>query len=106
MSDLAQMLKNMLDDPNTSQKLQSLLGQGSVATPAQALPEGLDPAMLLKITSAVKQMNSKEADNRTRLLCDLKPYISPARARRVDEAVNILKMLWVIDIFKDEGDKN
>lgn len=95
MNELADMLKNILDDPTTTQKLQSLLGQSP-----QQQADGIEPELMLKVTSAIKKMNSGDGDNRTRLLKDLKPYMSPARARRVDEAVDILKMLWLVDAFK------
>ncbi len=98
MNEFADMLKNILDDPSTTQKLQSLLGQSPQQPEASA--DGIDPALMLKVTSAIKKMNSGEGDKRTRLLKDLKPYMSPARARRVDEAVDILKMLWLVDAFK------
>lgn len=65
------------------------------------LPEGIDPAMMMKLTRAMAAMNSKQTDSRTRLLYDLKPYISGGRARRVDEAAQMLKMISVLDIFRD-----
>ncbi len=100
MADLADMIKNMLDDPGTVDKLKSVLG-GSASAPS-ALPDGMDTATILKITKAMKHMNSKQSDDRTRLLRDLKPYISPARAKRVDEAVDIIKMLSLVDALKNE----
>lgn len=99
MNELGDMLKSILDDPSTTQKLQSLLGQTPQQQP-EAMPDGIDPALILKVTNAVKKMNNGEGDNRTRLLKDLKPYMSPARAKRVDDAVDILKMLWLVDAFK------
>lgn len=99
MADMADLLKNILDDPNISEKLGELLGQNpAVSAPA---PSTVDPVMLAKITKALKNMNSVENDNRTRLLRDLKPYISPARQGRCDKAIEILKMLWLVDIFKE-----
>lgn len=95
MSELADMLKGLLDDPDTADKLKSLVG-GS----APALPDGLDPAMIMKVSKLMSGMKDSD-DERTRLLCDLKPYISPARARRVDEAVNMLRLLRMVDLFKD-----
>lgn len=63
--------------------------------------EGIDPAMMTKLTRALAAMSSKQTDSRTRLLYDLKPYISDGRARRVDEAAQMLKMISVLDIFRD-----
>ena len=100
MSDLADMLKGLLDDPATADKLKSLVG-GVGDSPDPAPTDGIDPAMMLKISKALSGMKNGGDDDRTRLLCDLKPYISPARARRVDEAVSMLKLLRLVDIFKD-----
>ena len=103
MADLAEMLKGILDDPGTADKLRSLIGD----TPSQKPtvpdpPDSIDPAMMIKLTRAIKQMNGKKNDNRTRLLYDLKPYISKERGKRVDEAIEILRLIWVLDIFKDD----
>jgi len=45
-------------------------------------------------------------DDRTRLLCDLRPYVSPARKERLDRAAEMLKMLSLVEILKDEGEWN
>lgn len=108
MADLAEMLNGLLSDPNTTEKLRALL-DNKPAPPEKKtedkpalLPDGIDPAMMLKITRAMQHMNSKKSDNRTRLLSDLKPYVSSARSRRVDEAIEIMKILRVLDLFKDD----
>lgn len=103
MAELADMLKSILDDPSTVEKLKGALG-GSLPTPSResAPPPDIDPAMLMRISGIMKKMNSSQADARSRLLLDLKPYVSPARAKRVDEAVGILKLLWVAELVKGE----
>ncbi len=100
MADIADLLKNILDDPSVSEKLGALVG-GNSAVSAPPSPS-VDPVMLAKITKAIKNMNSPESDNRTRLLRDLKPYISPARRDKCDKAIELLKMLWLVDVFKEE----
>ena len=99
MSDIADLLKNLLDDPNISEKLGSLIG-GDTAVSAPAAST-IDPAMLAKITKAMSKLSGGQNDSRTRLLLDLKPYISPARSERVDKAVEMLKMLVLIEALKD-----
>lgn len=102
-----------IDSSDISGLLQSLAGSSSGAGIAdilksvagdntgKILPDGIDAAMMMKLTRAMAAMNSSQSDNRTRLLYDLKPYISKERARRVDEAAQMLRMLNVIDIFRD-----
>lgn len=99
MADIADLLKNLLDDPKTGEKLGALLGGKESAVSAQP---SLDPAMLAKITRAMSRIGSAR-DDRTRLLCDLRPYVSPARKERLDRAVEMLKMLSLVEILKDEG---
>ena len=100
MADMADLLKNILDDPKTVEKLGALIGEKS-AVSAPPTPN-IDPVILAKITKAMKNMNSAESDNRTRLLRDLKPYISPARQEKCEKAIELLKMIWLVDIFKEE----
>ena len=107
MAELADMLKGLLDDPSTVEKLKGALGGNLTAPSRESAPPDIDPAMLMRITGIMKKMNGSQADARSRLLLDLKPYISPARAKRVDEAVGILKLLWVAELVKeDSNDEN
>ncbi len=102
MADIADLLKNILDDPDTSEKLRSLMGQGSSSLSAPKQIADIDPAMLAKVTKALSRVSGARDDSRTRLLYDLKPYVSDARRARVDKAIEMLKMLWIIEILKDE----
>ena len=108
MADLAKLLEGILDDPETGSKLKELIGGGSKEDKkdeSSIIPDGIDPALMLKMTKAVSAFNSKKDDPRTRLLQDLKPYISRKRGRRVDEAVEVLRLITVLDIFKDDFGK-
>ena len=52
---------------------------------------GIDPVMLIKIMSGVKQAQEKGAnDDKVRLLKALKPFLSDTRRKKVDNCVNIL----------------
>lgn len=103
MADLADMLRGLLDDPDTTEKIRGLIG-GSEQKPS--LPDGIDPALMLKMTKAISAFKSKRDDPRTRLLQDLKPYLSKKRGRRVDEAVEVLSLIAVVDLFKDDFGKD
>ena len=103
MADIADLLKNILDDPTTSEKLSALIGGKESAVSASATP-AIDPVMLAKITKAMSKMSGGVRDDRTKLLSDLRPYISPARKERLDRAIDMLKMLSLVEILKDEGE--
>lgn len=110
MADLAKLLEGILDDPETGSKLKELMGgkedKKEQKEESSLIPDGIDPALMLKMTRAVSAFNSKKDDPRTRLLQDLKPYISRKRGRRVDEAVEVLRLITVLDIFKDDFGKD
>ncbi len=115
------MLGSLLSDPKTGEKLRALLGNDGKSAPAPPPDEkkddalsalsGMlgggdmpDPQTVKKLTRAMNAINSKHADSRTRLLYDLKPYISPARAQRIDEAAQMLRLLGALDILRGEGE--
>ena len=98
MAELESLLSGLLDDPDISGKLRSLISKDEKEPAADAV----DPALMLKMTKALGSLKKSGDDPRSRLLCDLKPYISPARCKRVDEAVNILRIMSAVDIIKDE----
>ena len=65
------------------------------------LPEGLDPALLLKAGKALSSMKD-QPDDRCTLLTALKPYLRRERRERVDEAVRMLKLLRVAELFRKD----
>ena len=98
MADIADMLKGLLDDPQTVDKLKGMVG--GAQTNAPALPDtDIDPKMLMRLS---KIMKNDGADDRTKLLLDLKPYISPRRQKRVDEAINMLRVLRIAELVKND----
>lgn len=62
---------------------------------------GVDPAMLLKAGKAISQLNSKP-DDRCILLGALKPYLRRERQDRVDEAIRILHLMRLAELFRGE----
>ena len=128
MAELADMLSDLLADPKTGEKLRAFFEERDrKATPPPEPPpppppEGgdaalsalsalmggggelsmPDPQMIMKLTRAMNAMSSTKNDSRTRLHYDLKPYISKERGRRIDEAADILRLLGVLDILREE----
>ena len=100
MAELEKLISDFLDNPEMGEKLKSLLSKSQDSP----LPDSIDPDMMLKMTKAMSAMNGMKDDSRTKLLYDLKPYISGSRCKRVDEAVQILKLIKVIDIMGKENE--
>ncbi len=64
---------------------------------------GLDPALLMKVGKAVSGLQGKP-DQRCSLLTALKPYLRPDRRERVDEAIRLLQLMRLAEIFRKEMD--
>lgn len=60
---------------------------------------GLDPALLIKAGNAISQLNSKP-DDRCTLLSALRPYLRRERQERVNEAIRILHLLRLAELFR------
>lgn len=65
----------------------------------------IDPAMIMKITSAFGKMNNNN-DPRSNLLYSLKPYLRDGRKEKLDQYVNLLNISKVADILKDDKKEN
>lgn len=105
MEESQNLIESLLSDPNTVDKLKGIvqsLGKAESDGKKDTAPE-LDAKTMQKMTRAMYLLKDSDGDKRARLLYDLKPYISGARQRRVDEAVNILRLIRVLDIMESEG---
>lgn len=64
---------------------------------------GLDPKMLLRAGKAISGLQNKP-DDRCTLLSALKPYLRKERRERVDEAIRILQLMRLAELFRKEMD--
>jgi hypothetical protein len=62
--------------------------------------EGLDPALLMKLSKAMVGLRSKP-DDRCTLLTALKPYLREGRRGRVDEAIRLLQLWRLAELFRE-----
>ena len=118
MSDIMDTLKGLLGD-NADEKLsgimqilgQDISGSGEsdeISAPAQNTPEndiGITPEMLISIQKIMAQLNRSRDDDRTKLLNSLKPYMRKERQNTIDNAVKMLGMAQLSELFKG-GDIN
>lgn len=131
MDDLAGKLSELLDSPGAMDALQSLAGQlfGGGTPDSPASPDGArsgadDPGgsdadgsgtglaavlssvtpeqlgMMMRLGSA---LNSRQEDDRTRLLRALRPHLSPMRQQRVDRAILVLRLIGAAPLLGDLG---
>ncbi len=109
MDNISEMLGSMSEEDMRSlrEAAQAMFGasadtdkaQTKSAEPDEAPPfPGIDPAMLLRLSSLMASMNKK--DNRSDLIAALKPHLSPDRRKKADEAMQLLKLLDILPLIQ------
>ncbi len=123
MDDLNQQINRLLSDPQSMQQLQSMaaaLGLGS-DTPAPA-PEpsppqapastsnplgglgGITPEALQLVTRIAPLLSKvNQEDDASRLLRALRPLLSAARQKKLDEAIRILQLMRLLPLLRESG---
>lgn len=118
MDDLAGKISEMLNDPQTMEKikgLSGLLGQSPVEMPQSApVPAPQQPAVpdasafpadmmqtVMKLAPLFSSM--KQEDDSTRLLRALRPLLGEKRQKRLDESVRMLQMIRILPLLKGSG---
>jgi hypothetical protein len=80
------------------------MGGGGPAPPTKQENGGglpFDPAMIMKLKSAFDLMNKD--DPRVDLLLALKPNLSDLRQKKIDEAIQILRLLSLMPLLREQG---
>lgn len=102
--DISGILSSLSDEDmaNLSSAAQQLLGGdngGDKKENATDFFGGIDPAMIAKIMQLMPLLQSGGDNERTRLICALKPLLSPRRRKKADEAMQIMRLLDVLPII-------
>ena len=114
MDDLSEKLTDILNDPESMQKVrlmaENLLGnKAEEPKPSPSITdllngEGLpDINDLGKIMGLLNSLKSSGDDSRTQLLLALKPHLSEERRTKVDSAIKILRLLELLPLIKESG---
>lgn len=114
MNDLGTQISQLLSNPEMMEQikgLSGLLGQSAPDSPPtvpqkkQQSPldmlggDGMQVAMkLLPIMNSLKQ-----EDDTTRLLRAIKPFLSPQRQDKIEEAIRLLHIMKILPLIKDQG---
>ena len=115
MADMMDTLKELLGD-NAEEKISSVMSALGVSenktdAPAPTLPiseasaaaDSISPDMLLQAQKLLKQFSSAGNDQRTGLLMSLKPYMRKTRQSSIDNAVKMLNLARVLQLFDGKG---
>lgn len=116
MEDLASKLSEILESPEGMDRVRSLAGAllgGSddhdekadkKDDPLGGLLSGVSPKELNALVRVSKALKSSQHDDRSRLLLALRPHLhSEERKNRVDQAVNILRLISILPVIKEQG---
>lgn len=124
MSDFEEKLNAILSSPEAMAQVASLAqslgmssspaggtgeeppGTGEAPGPSEASPPPqmpdlsalfgqADPAMLSRLLPLIQELGSGEADQRTRLLQSLRPFLRESRREKLDKAIQIARLLRV-----------
>lgn len=120
MDDLTSRLNDIFSSPEGMEKIKNLVsmlsnsggGNGSEEEEEEHQTSGnpgginmddfsIDPMMIMKMKKAFDMM--KKGDPRVDLLLALKPNLSEQRQHKVDEAIQILRMINMIPLLQEEG---
>lgn len=66
----------------------------------------IDINTMLKIKEIMDKINSSHNDKRSNLLLALKPYLRESRQTKLDQYMKLLNMAPLLEMFKNDGDKN
>lgn len=125
MSDLSSQLNQILSDPNMMEQIRSLsglFGQSAGLSDShseQAVSENISlpqstpspsPFDLIGsdgIQTAMKLMpilsELKHDDDTIKLLRSIKPFLSPQRQDKLEEAIKLLRIIRIIPLLKNQG---
>lgn len=110
MSDIQDKINQILSNPEALKQVQSLGEQLGLSKPeppkpaVPAKPDFMNDDMFRTITRLAPVMKSvKSDDDTTHLLNSLRPFLSPEKQRKLDQAEKMIKFIRIIPMLKDNG---
>ncbi len=104
MPDINSLLESLSDEDISSLSDMAQQLFGSAPEQKEAVQENnifgsLDPAMLAKIMQIMPLLQSGAENDRTRLICALKPLLSKGRRQKADEALQLIRLLEILPML-------
>lgn len=105
MDDLNQKLEDILNDPESMDKVrqmaQNLLGEDTADH--SDTHTNSDTADIGRIMSIIGSLQKSGNDNRTKLLLALKPHLTGKRREKIDSAIKLLRLIEALPLLKQAG---
>ncbi len=106
MEDLEQKIDNLLNSPDGMAKIQSAMAvlSGGAEEPVPSLPAEPTLPDLSALTGLLPLLgNLNSEDNNTALLRALRPHLHGEREHRVEEAIQMMKMMKLLPLLSGLG---
>lgn len=114
--DLSDLIKNFSNSNIDMNKVNNLLSSlkstdksstsNDSSSSESTSGNNIDITTMLKIKEMMDKINSSHNDKRSNLLLALKPYLRESRQTKLDQYIKLLNMAPLLEIFKNDGDKN
>ena len=105
MADIGDTLKGLLGD-GADEKIGSIMSALGGSDSSSALPAGtggISPELLMQAQGLIRQLSSSAGDSRSALLMSLKPYMRDSRRDIIDQAVKLLNITRLAEVFGKGG---
>lgn len=114
--DLSDLIKNFSNSNIDMNKVNDLLSSlkstdkssysNDSSSSESTSDNNIDINTMLKIKEMMDKINSSHNDKRSNLLLALKPYLRESRQTKLDQYMKLLNMAPLLEMFKNDGDKN
>jgi hypothetical protein len=114
MDDLASKLGELLNNPESMEKIKNLAGMfGATSAPAVPDPpeevraptvppvDGESIQMIMKIAPLLSRV--RQEDDSTRLLRALRPFLKEDKQTKLDEAIKLMQIVRMVPLIKNIG---
>lgn len=112
-NDIGERLEQFLSRPDSMEKIQammaSLSGAAASDTGAETTPPsaptggGVDLAAIQKWLPLLQGGGDADSDPHVALLRALRPYLHDGREKRVDEAIEMMRLAKLLPLFKNKS---
>ena len=92
LDDIASLLASV-----SPEQMEKIKGIASSLMPPQTDNENANTQLPSNVTAILQSFNS--SDDKTQLIRSLKPFLSPERQQRADEAMRLLKLMKILPLI-------
>lgn len=103
MDDIAEKISSILNDPQSMEQIKNIAGMLGVQESIPEKPPASQPDLSSFLQFAPLLNMVKSNDETICFLMALRPLLSDARKRKLDEAIKILRIIKLFPLLKNTG---